>query len=127
MDTVMHCCVIHVRANAYSGCAMSEILLSLFYWGACLPYCLDWGPKKHSAYQSACPDSESVTQFGTRTPIRTRKFTFTCTRLWLCVILQSNAYSTFCIVIMYAFPQGYPFNWSLTFNLELYTSICEAD
>src|SRR5882762_3560385 len=23
--------------------------------GSLLPYCLDWGPEKHSAYQSACP------------------------------------------------------------------------
>ena len=37
------------------------------YWGACLPYCLNWGPEKHSAYKSAYPDSESAAQFRTQT------------------------------------------------------------
>jgi len=43
-----------------------------FLLGSLLPYCLDWGPEKHSAYNQRAPDSESVTQFG-RTPIRIHK------------------------------------------------------
>ena len=93
---------------------------ALAYWGACLPYCLNWGPKKHSAYQSAYPDLESVTQFG-------HANSHSRVRGCGCALSCNLMLTLLCIVIMYAFPQGYPSNWSLTFNLELYTSICEAD
>src|SRR6202051_1345793 len=46
----------------------------MFSLGSLLPYCLDWGPEKHSAYQSAYPDSESVARFGTRTRIWMQRF-----------------------------------------------------
>ena len=78
------------------------------------------GPQNADDYQSASPDLDKLVHIWIHAAVISRSaFVISFCLLYLAIPV--------CIVIMYAFPQGYPSNLSLTFNLELYTSICEAD
>ena len=77
--------------------------------------------------QKASPNLEREPQFGhanSHSRVRGCGCALSCNLIGFCLLYLAIPV---CIVIMYAFPQGYPSNLSLTFNLELYTSICEAD
>ena len=80
---------------------------------------------QHTPIQKVSPNLEREPQFGhANSHSRGCGCALSCNLISFCLLYLAIPV---CIVIMYAFSHGYPSDWSLTFNLELYTSICEAD